>query len=144
MTDLLIVCSPGGHFSEAIKLVKDLKNVNYIFITHDVNSKDVYRNTLVAPHINRDWRLILQIIYAFRIIRKERPKIILSTGSSIAVSFFLVAKFMRIKTIYVESPTRIYNPSLTAKIVKFLASRMYVRHPKLLNKLPHAIYIKGN
>jgi UDP-N-acetylglucosamine:LPS N-acetylglucosamine transferase len=141
MTDLLIVCSPGGHFVEARKLVNGFENITYRFITHDLKVYCNQKNIVTVPHVNRNLLFFVQIFFAIYWIWKERPKVILSTGSSIAVSFFLVAKFFRIKTIYVESPTRVKNPSLTLKIVRFLGPRIYVRYRSLQKKIPGSLYI---
>ena len=143
MTDLLIVCSPGGHFKEAQNLIFGLQHVKYKFVIHDLKIKSGFDFPIIdAPHMDRDWRLIIQIFFAFNCLIRERPKVILSTGASLAVSFFLVGRLLGIKTIYVESPTRVHTPSLTARIVRFLSNRLYVRYESLQSKLPGSIFIK--
>jgi UDP-N-acetylglucosamine:LPS N-acetylglucosamine transferase len=41
----------------------------------------------------------------------------ISTGSGLTIPPFLLAGFFRIKTIYIESPSRVYYPSLAGKML---------------------------
>lgn len=143
MTDILVVCSPGGHFDEARLIMKNVKERHYKFVVHGLNAGVGGGRLIHAPHTDRDLRILLQFAFAFFCVLRERPKVILSTGSSIAVSFFLVAKMFGVKTVYVESPTRVLTPSLTARIVQYLADRLYVRYDSLLPKLKNSLCVKN-
>lgn len=143
MTDILVVCSPGGHFDEARLIMTNVKERHYKFVVHGLRAEVGGGRIIHAPHTDRDWRVLLQLIFAFSCVLRERPKLILSTGSSIAVPFFLVAKIFGVKTVYVESPTRVLTPSLTARIVQYLADRLYVRYESLVPKLRNSVCVKN-
>jgi beta-1,4-N-acetylglucosaminyltransferase len=145
MTDVLVVCSPGGHFSEARELVEGLQSVDYKFVIHLAPAipESMKDRIIVAPHAERDPRLILQFFFALRCLWQERPKIIITTGAAIAVPFGLAAKLYGIKLIYIESPTRVNTPSLSARLCYRFADVLYVRHRALLKFFPNASYFES-
>lgn len=144
MTDMLVVCSPGGHFSEARELMNDLQEVDYKYVIHlspaiPENMKD---RVIIAPHAERDPRLLLQFIFALRCLWREKPKLIITTGAAIAVPFGLAAKLYRIPLVYIESPTRVNTPSLSARLCYRFSDVLYVRHKTLLKFFPRARYFE--
>ena len=54
---------------------------------------------------------------AFKVLRKERPDVIISSGAAVAVPFFYVGKLFGAKTVYIEVYDRIDIPTLTGKLV---------------------------
>jgi len=61
--------------------------------------------------------LIKNTFLAFRILLKEKPDIIISTGAAVAVPFFYIGKLFGSKLIFIEVYDRIYSPTLTGKLV---------------------------
>jgi beta-1,4-N-acetylglucosaminyltransferase len=51
------------------------------------------------------------------ILRRERPEVLVSTGSEIALPFFYLAWLWRIPTIFIESVCRLTSPSQTGRWV---------------------------
>jgi beta-1,4-N-acetylglucosaminyltransferase len=145
MADLLVVCSPGGHFSEARALIAGIEDIDYKFVIHLPPSgviPKMKQEVIVAPHAERDPRLLVQFAFALHCVWKERPIVILSTGASIAVTFGLAGKLFGARFIFVESPTRVTTPSLTARICHLFADALYVRHKALLKHLPRSKYLE--
>lgn len=143
MTDVLVVCSPGGHFSEARDLMKDIGDVNYKYVLHLPPEKfpEFEKQVIVAPHAERDLRIVWQFIFALICVWRERPAVVLSTGALIAITFGLAGKIFGAKFIFVESETRVLTPSLSAKLCYKFADVTYVRHKALLKFLPSSLYI---
>jgi len=141
---MLVVCSPGGHFAEARNLMNGMDDISYKYVTHLLPEipDGLADKIIIAPHAERDLRVFKQFLFAMRCIRKERPKVILSTGALIGATFALAAKLFHIKIVFIESATRITKPSLTARIVYPLADRFYVRWPQLLTWFPRALWRK--
>lgn len=143
---MLVVVSPGGHFSEARSLLDGLENVNYKYVTHyprGVPDGMLSNEVINAPHAERDIRLLRQFIFAILTIKRENPKIVLSTGASIGITFGLAARIMGVKFIFIESPTRIFSPSLSCRIASLFSSITIVRSKYLLAKVPGSLWIKG-
>lgn len=74
-------------------------------------------------------KLVRNLVLAVRVVRRERPDAILSTGAGLAVPFFLVGKLFGARLVYVESLTRVTGPSLTGRLVYRLATRFFVQWP---------------
>jgi UDP-N-acetylglucosamine:LPS N-acetylglucosamine transferase len=53
---------------------------------------------------------------AVRTIRDYRPAVVISSGAGVAVPFFVIARLMRCKTVYVEVYDRIDLPTLTGRL----------------------------
>jgi UDP-N-acetylglucosamine:LPS N-acetylglucosamine transferase len=61
--------------------------------------------------------LIRNTFLALKILFKESPNIIISTGAGVAVPFFYVGKLLGAKLIYIEVYDRIDLPTITGKLV---------------------------
>ncbi len=61
--------------------------------------------------------LIKNTFLATKILLKERPYVIISTGAGVAVPFFYIGKLLGAKLIYIEVYDRIDSPTLTGKVV---------------------------
>ena len=62
-------------------------------------------------------RLLLSLPLVFSVLLREKPRLIVSTGSEIAIPFFYLAKLLRIRTVFIESVCRVRTPSATGKVV---------------------------
>jgi UDP-N-acetylglucosamine:LPS N-acetylglucosamine transferase len=62
------------------------------------------------PNAVRNLRL------AIRVIRAEQPDVVVSDGAGVAFPFFVVARALRVPTVYLEVYDRISRPTLTGKL----------------------------
>ena len=141
MADLLVVCSPGGHFIEAKSLMVGLCDVDFKYVIHlpPELPPELRPFIIIAPHAERDIRVLKQMLFALYCVWRERPKVIVSTGALIGVTFGLAGKLFGAKFIFIESPTRVTYPSLAGRICYRFADIMYVRHASLMPFFPKAI-----
>lgn len=142
---ICLVCSSGGHFQELLRLAGAWYGVEHFWVTFpgvDTDCLLAEEEMLPAYHpTNRNiWNLFRNTIVAWRILRARRPNIIISTGAGVTIPFFYLAKFFGIKTVYIESLTRIHGLSLTGKLVYPVADHFYVQWPKLARQLKKAVY----
>jgi len=79
--------------------------------------------------------LFWNIFEIIAIFAKEKPSILFSTGSEIAiVPFYLGKLFFRAKLIFLETATRVYNLSFTAKVLYPICDLFLVQWETLLKK----------
>ena len=71
-------------------------------------------------------------LWAWRILRTERPAAIVSLGAEIALPFFYLGRAMGIRTLYIESWCRVESLSLTGRLVYPVADAFWVQWPGLL------------
>ena len=118
---VLIVCSSGGHLMWLYNLKPWWERQERLWVTFD---KQDARSLLAGEEIvwafhptTRNVRnLIRNFGLAWRTTRRYRPDLVLSSGAGVAFPFFLVARLLRIKTVYIEAYERIDMPSLTARL----------------------------
>ena len=82
-----------------------------------------------------------QMFFASRKIWKQyRPKVIISTGSNIAVSLFIIGKLHGSKIIFIETRAKVYARSMTGFLVYKMAGQIFVQWPEMLKFYPGAKY----
>jgi UDP-N-acetylglucosamine:LPS N-acetylglucosamine transferase len=106
------------------------------FVTYDSpRTRTIkYEKYLLKNIGTNPFKMVVAFLDFFRIFINERPKVIISTGSEIAIPAFYIAKIFGIKTIYIESWCRIEVPSGTGKLIYPVSNIFLVQWPQLLNK----------
>ena len=84
--------------------------------------------------------LVRNLFLAWKVIGAERPKVILSTGAGVAVPFAWIGRLRGAHVVYVESLTRIERPSLSCRLLRPVAARIYVQWPELQPQVPSSTY----
>ena len=79
--------------------------------------------------IRRPFGLLPGLLRAGRILRAERPDLVVSAGSAPAVPFFLAAAVADIPTFWISTLNVLRTPGLTARICARLASQVLVQRP---------------
>lgn len=142
---VLLVCSPGGHLQQMLALEPAWRGFERSWVTlpgADVSSLLAEeRVTLGHSPTNRSIKnLARNAVLAWRLLRRERPDAILSTGAGLAVPFFIAARPLGIRAVYVESVTRTESLSLSGRIVYPLASGFFVQWPAVAERFKRARY----
>jgi UDP-N-acetylglucosamine:LPS N-acetylglucosamine transferase len=118
---LLLVCSSGGHLLLLHQLRPWWEKHDRSWVTFE---KTDATSLLDGERI--DWayhptqrsipNLLRNLRLAWRVLRRERPDVIVSTGAGVAFPFFALAKPLGIKTVYVEAYERMDRASLTGRL----------------------------
>lgn len=137
---ICIVSSCGGHLTEvrALKPVYERYDCFYVLNARVLVPNDMEGKTYFIQHSQRDWLFLVNLWEVWRILRKERPRLILSTGAGPVVPFALIGKILRIPTVFIETFTRVVRPSLTGRIMYYLAERFFYQWGSL-----HGYFPKG-
>lgn len=140
--DICIVSSCGGHLTEVRELRAAYAERDHFYVLNDnaMLPEDMMGRTYFISHSERDWRLLVNFWEAFRILRKERPRVILSTGAGPVVPFAIVGKLLfGTKVVFVETITRIERPSLTGRLMYRIADDFFYQWGSLARYFPHGI-----
>lgn len=136
---ICVVSCPGGHLTEVRFLRKVYEKRAHFYILNDkiTVATDMQGKTYFVSHSQRDIKFLWNLVEAFRILWRERPNVILSTGAGPAVPVALVGKLLfGCKIIFVETITRVKYPSLTGKIMYRIADTFYYQHEALAPYFP--------
>ena len=137
-----IVSSCGGHLTEVRSLKAAYADLDHFYVLNDKTllPEDMIGKTWFISHSERDWKQLLNLWEAFRILRRQRPTVILSTGAGPAVPFALVGRYLfGNQVIFVETITRIKRPSLTGRIMYRLAHEFFYQWDDLRDFFPKGI-----
>ncbi|WP_439532568.1 PssD/Cps14F family polysaccharide biosynthesis glycosyltransferase [Polymorphobacter sp.] len=135
---ICIVSSCGGHLTEVRALLPAYQDYRHYYVLNDraLLPEDMIGRTHFITHSERDWKFLVNLWEAWRILRAERPRIILSTGAGPAVPFALVGRLLGCRIVFVESVTRITAPSMTGKLMHRLAHDFFYQWPQLARFFP--------
>ena len=145
-----LVASSGGHWEELMCLRPIAEEHDTFYVTEaggqakDSSLKDIY----LVPQINRRqkdflWRFLKLMISTGKIMLREKPDVVVTTGALISYPFCLYAKLMGKKVVYIETFARVNDRSLTGRLVYPLADLFLVQWESLLELYPKAKYVGG-
>lgn len=147
---ICFVASSGGHWEElmCLKEIADENDSFYVTEEGGQASDSKLESIYTLPQINRhEKNFLLHFIKLFykakKIIKKEKPQLIITTGALIAFPFCVYAKKQGAKIIYIESFARVHNASLTGKLTYKMADLFLVQWESLLKVYPKAKYVGG-
>ena len=140
---ICLVCSSGGHLTQLYMLKPFWEKHNRFWVTFE---KEDAKALLKEEKLygcyyptNRNLKaLIKNSFLALKILRKEKPDLIISTGAAIAVPFFYVGKLFKAKTIFIEVYDRVESPTLTGKMVYRISDEFIVQWEEMLKVYPKA------
>lgn len=142
------VCVPtssGGHLTHMLMLMPVLgEAADRFWVTFDkedagskLEGERVYH--CYFPTNRNAVNAVRNTALAVRVLLRERPDLIVSSGAAIAVPFFLVGKLLGAKTVYVEVFDRVDAPTLTGRLVRRLADLFVVQWPEMTSVYPGSV-----
>ena len=139
-----LVGSSGGHLTHLYMLKPFWQDKERFWVTfnkEDANSilegEQVYHCYYPT---NRSLKaLLINTRLAWKVLRKERPDVIVSSGAAVAVPFFYLGKLFGMKTVYIEVFDRIDKPTMTGKIVYPVTDRFIVQWEEMKQVYKKAI-----
>ena len=137
-----LVSEGGGHYAQMQLLKEAFADFDYFYITIDnlvtrdgVNTY-LFKGINLSSPIHYPWipiHYFAVFIRAIRILRKEKPTVLVTTGGSeVAVPVCYAGKLLKIKLVFIEAPTRVERPSLSGRLLAPISDRVFVRNPELL------------
>ncbi len=142
---ILIVCNNGGHLLQAVQLKKIFPRDRVLWVTKkDSDSQSLLPEGFISGFFPTQRHLLnycRNFWLAVKIFRRHPSlKVVISTGAGISPPFFLAARLFRRKTIFIESFSRVFLPSLSGRLCRPLASRFYVQWEEIRHHYPQAVY----
>lgn len=160
---VLFACNQGGHFSQMMALHNLFDKYNSVLVTDNIRAN---KQMISLQNINNieyamamankrkelaekrkgNGRLAFFTAYVAlfmecrRIWKKYHPKVIISTGSNIAVPLFLYGKLKGSKLIFIETRAKVYSKTTTGFIVGKLADKVFVQWPEMKQFYPRSEY----
>ena len=81
------------------------------------------------------------LVEAAKILRPERPALVLSAGSGPAIPFFLLARIVRTPAFWLSTLNLLATPGISARICSRLASRVLLQRDSMRAAHPQGVVI---
>lgn len=143
-----LVGSSGGHLKHLLLTRATWKNDDRFWVTFNkedavsaLEGERVYfgyfpTNRNVKNTIRNTW-------VALKVLLREHPDVIVSSGAALAVPFFYLGKLFGAKLIYIEVFDRMDKPTLTGKLVYPITDTFIVQWPQMKHVYPKAKVLGG-
>lgn len=139
-----LVGSSGGHLTHLYMLKDFWKDKKRFWVTFDKKDaqsilKEEKKYYCYYPTNRNIINLIKNTFLAIKVLKKEKPDLIISSGAAVAVPFFYIGKLMGAKTVYIEVFDRIDKSTLTGKLVYPVVDKFIVQWEKMKKVYPKSI-----
>jgi len=139
MTDtprILAIASGGGHWVELMRLKPAFDDLNVFYVSLDPTSaSDVpgRRYYTIRDASRKElWGFAIVLFQLARILLKERPDVVITTGSGPAfVALTLAKRLLRAKTIWIDSIANVEEMSTSGRMARGVADIWLTQWPHL-------------
>ncbi|MBO4718390.1 MAG: oligosaccharide biosynthesis protein Alg14 [Prevotella sp.] len=143
---VMAVASIGGHWIQLLRIARPMEEkYEMVYVSNHpkcatmVEGQKFYQ----TADFNRSnaWKLIPSFFKAVRLLWREKPDAIITTGAAPGLVFLLVGKLFGKKTIWIDSIANAEQLSASGRIASRFASRTYTQWEDLAND---RIFYSGN
>jgi len=141
-----LVCSSGGHLAQLHRLRAWWTDHDRVWVTFDTeDARALLEGERVVwahhPTTRNVPNLLRNAVLALKVVRRERPDVVVSDGAGVAFPFFLAAKAHGARTVYLEVFDRIDRRTLTARLCYPLTDLFCVQWEEQRALYPRSVLI---
>lgn len=143
---VMLVGSGGGHLAQLLALKPWCKDLGRSWVCFDgPDARDQLSGETVAwaysPTTRNLLNLMRNFFLAIKVLRRESPDVVISTGAGVAVPFFFMARVLGIPTIYVEVIDRVSSRTLTGRLCRPMSSAFCVQWQEQAELYPGSVVV---
>jgi UDP-N-acetylglucosamine:LPS N-acetylglucosamine transferase len=140
---VLLVSTQGGHLAHLIALRGWWEGKNRLWVcphTPDVVDRLAGERVVLSysPTTRNVPNLMRNLALAVRLLRRERPALVVSAGAGVAVPFFVAAWLLGIPSVFIEVYDRVDTPTMTGRLCGPFTTRRMVQWQSQLKFYPDA------
>lgn len=143
---VLLVSTQGGHLAHLLALRSWWEDRDRLWVCPD--TPDVV-DRLAGERVVHSWspttrnlpNLVRNLALAIRLLRRERPSIVVSAGAGVAVPFFVLARLLGIPTVFIEVYDRFDSATMTGRLCGPFTTRRIVQWESQLEFYPDALLV---
>ena len=146
MGPVLLVADPGGHLALLSWLAPQWAVNDRVWVT--VASPEVGERLRgetvhlgVGPTARRPTALLRNLRHARRILKRVRPRAVLTTGAALGVPFVLAARARGVRSVFVEVVDRVDGPSLSGRLMAPWVDTVAVQRSEQRRHYPGAVVV---
>lgn len=142
----LLVGSSGGHLDHLLRLEPWWRDMDRAWVTFDLpdaRSRLAEERSYWAyyPTTRNLKNFVRNLFLARKVLRAERPDVVVSTGAGLAVPFFILARVYGSTTVFLEVFDRVTTRTMTGRLCKPLSSIFLVQWHEQERLYPGSVYI---
>jgi len=143
---VLLVGSAGGHLAQLMALRPWWETRERFWVTFSLSdAQSLLAGERVAwayhPTTRNLVNLLRNFALAWRVLRAERPDVVVSTGAGVALPFFALGRLLGVRTVYLEVYDRIDSKTMTARLCRPFTDLFCVQWDEQLAVWPDATVV---
>lgn len=133
---ICIAASAGGHLTQLLKVSDSWQSYDSFFVTTTEVVRDKlnhYRTVYIVGECNRQQPLqVLTVLYkCLRVIIKEKPDVVISTGAAPGFIVCLIGRVFRAKIVWLDSIANTDRLSLSGRMIRPFADLILSQWPEI-------------
>ena len=128
-----VIVTDNERANKGIPALQNVKAIEFAMSfarRRDELKKRGEKNMTHASYLPAYWGLFKE---CNAIWKKYRPKVIVSTGSNIAFPLAYIAKLHGTKMVYIETRAKVYNKTITGKLIERICDKIIVQWPEMVD-----------
>ncbi len=141
--NICLVSSSGGHYEQLRMLAPLGETYDLFWVTEKTDyesTADYYVWQTGLKDLLFPFKLIVNMVITLRIFLKERPDVVITTGTMAALPFALLAKWFRKKLVYIETFARVHDSTKTGRKLYKHADLFIYQWEGLKDIYPNGVY----
>ena len=143
---ICLAASAGGHISQLLKLAESWDGYETFCVTTTQVVRDKlsrFGEVYVVGECNREHpiRVISVLLRCIRIMLRQRPDVVISTGASAGCMLCFLGKMIGAKVVWIDSITNVERLSLSGRMVRYIADLFLVQWPELAGRYKRVEFV---
>lgn len=150
---ICLACSGGGHLRQLLLLRDFLSHHDVFLLTArtplaESAARDLrveFVEDIALGLLKRSpkawWAFLKNLLATVRILARERPDVVLSSGAGTALNAILLSRLFGARCIFLETFAHTRTPSLTGRLVARWVNAHLIQWKALLERFPSAVLV---
>ena len=143
---ICVGASAGGHLTELLKLARSWEPYSAFYVsTLPIVADELKKlgRAYIIGECNREhpFRAMVVFFRSIRVVIKERPDVVLTTGSLPLALLCVIAKCFGAKIVWIDSITNVEKLSMSGRLVRRFGDLVIAQWPHLRSKYRNIEYV---
>lgn len=141
---LCLVSSSGGHWEQLKKLKPLIDKYGGFYVTEKTPFVEKGPYLMIQTDLKdrlMPFKMLVNAVHTLMIWARERPDVIITTGTMVAYPFYLLTVLLRKKFVYIETFGRSNEPTVAGKLMQKHADLFFVQWESQKKFYDNAIYV---
>lgn len=142
----MAVASSGGHWTQLLRLKPVFEQYQVFYASTNRSNEDEVEGHrfyyFTDANRKTSWNFFVMVFQILRIMIRERPSIIISTGSAPGLITLMIGKLFLTRNVWIDSIANVEKMSTSGRIAKYFADLYLTQWPELAK--PNGPLYKGS